>query len=389
VFFDVAYQSYLPHLVGREHLVEGNAKLGAVGAVSQISGPAIAGLAIQALTAPLAVALDAASFAGSALFVARIGRREELPERKPDAHLVREVMEGVRFVFGNPLLRPIAMSAASANFFIGISSAMAIVLLARVLHLPAGMIGVFFSIASVGGLVGALIATRVARRLGQGRTIWISQAVTGLFRLAVPLAQRGWLLWTVAFSLALAFAASVVYNVTQLSFRQGLTPEHLLGRMNATMRFLVWGTLPLGGLIGGVLGQLLGPRPTLWVAAIGGLPIIWCHGQPATPILNLIAQAAHHVDTVTVCPDADLGGVHIAARIHDHLRPHLDCGILDTGTVEHHPGRPFNTHSRTHLATLAERRDDIGRFAQACLTRGYAIEQEAAARGTLRAALET
>jgi MFS family permease len=271
VFFDVAYQSYLPHLVGRDRLVEGNAKLGAVGGVSQVAGPTIAGFVIQALTAPLAVAVDAVSFAGSALFLGRIRRREDLPERKPDAHLGREIMDGLRFVFGNRLLRAIVMSTGPANLLMGISSAMLIVLLARVLHLPAGMIGVFFSIASVGGLVGALIATRVGRRLGQGRTIWISQAVTGLFRLAVPLAQRGWLLWAVAFGLALAFAASVVYNVTQLSFRQGLTPEHLLGRMNATMRFLVWGTLPLGALIGGILGQLLGPRTTLWVAAIGGL----------------------------------------------------------------------------------------------------------------------
>jgi Na+/melibiose symporter-like transporter len=271
VFFDVAYQSYLPHLVGREHLIEGNAKLEAVRAVSQIAGPTIAGLVIQALTAPVAVALDAASFAGSALFVRRVRRREQPHERRPDAHLRQEIMEGLRFVFGNRLLRAIAMSVASFNLLSGIRTAMLIVLLARVLHLPAGMIGLFFSIASAGGLVGALTARKIAARIGQGPAIWISVAVIAPFQLLIPMAQRGWLLWAAAFAHLVIWFCISVNNITQISFRQGLTPERLLGRMNATMRFLGWGSLPLGGLIGGVLGQLLGPRPTLWVAAIGGL----------------------------------------------------------------------------------------------------------------------
>ena len=271
VFFDVAYQSYLPHLVGREHLLEGNAKLEAVRAVSQIGGPAITGLLIQALTAPLAVVLDAASFAGSALFVRRIRRRETVPERKARAHLGNEVAEGLRFVFTNPLLRAIAMSIASYNLLSGVRTAMLIVLLARVLHLPAGMIGGFFSIASVGALVGALTARKIAARIGQGPAIWIPIAVTAPLQLLIPMAQRGWLLWVAAFAYLVIYFSLTVNNITQVSFRQGLTPERLLGRMNATMRFLVWGTAPLGALIGGVLGQLLGPRTALWAAAIGGL----------------------------------------------------------------------------------------------------------------------
>ena len=289
VFFDVAYQSYLPHLVGRDHLVEGNAKLQAVSGVSQIAGPTIAGFAIQALTAPVAVALDAASFAGSALFVSRIRRREDTPSRT-GAHLGPEIMEGLRLVLGNRLLRAIAMSTATFNLFSGIRNAMLIVLLARVLHLSAGTIGLFFSVASVGGLTGALIATRVSRRLGQGPTIWMSTAAAGLFALAVPAAEPGWPLWAAAISFAVAQAANVVYNVTQLSFRQGLTPEHLLGRMNATMRFLVWGTLPLGGLIGGTLGQLIGARSTLWVAAIGAL-------IPFLPVLLSPLRTTHELPT--------------------------------------------------------------------------------------------
>jgi Na+/melibiose symporter-like transporter len=305
VFFDVAYQSYLPHLVGRGHLVEGNAKLEAVRGVSQIGGPTIAGLVIQALTAPVAVALDAVSFAGSALFVGRIRRREERPEGRPDAHFRTEVMEGLRFVFGNRLLRAIATSIASYNLLSGIRTAMLIVLLARVLHLPAGTIGVFFSIASVGGLIGALTARRIAARIGQGPAIWIPIAVIAPLQLLIPMAQRGWLLWAAAFAYLVIWCCVSVNNITQVSFRQGLTPQRLLGRMNATMRFLVWGTTPLGNLIGGVLGQLLGPRPTLWVAAVGGLiPVLPVFFSPLRTMRELPTWAEREQAPGPVPPSA-------------------------------------------------------------------------------------
>jgi MFS family permease len=271
VFFDVAYQSYLPHLVGRDKLVEGNAKLEAVRAVNQLAGPPLAGGLISALTAPFAVALDALSFLGSALFVGRIGSREKKQVKQADAHLGREIAEGLRFVLGNRMLRAIAACTGSSNLFSSIAYSMLIVLLARDLNLNAAVIGLFTSVAAVGGMVAALCATRIAKWLGQGPTIWISVAVTAPFALFTPLAQRGWLLWAAAIGSSISWFGAVVYNITQVSFRQGLTPERLLGRMNATMRFLVWGTMPVGGFIGGVLGKYLGVRPTLWIGAIGGM----------------------------------------------------------------------------------------------------------------------
>jgi MFS family permease len=271
VFFDVAYQSYLPHLVGRDNLVEGNAKLESVRAVNQIAGPTAAGLIIQWLSAPFAVAVDAVSYLGSALFVTRIGRREERPERGPEAHLGREIMEGLRFVLGNRLLRSIAACTGSSNLFGSIGMALEVVLLARLLRLDPWQIGLVSSVSAVGGLVGAFTATRVSKWLGQGQTIWISIAVTAPFALLMPLAQRGILLWLAAVGNGIWWYGAVVYNVAQVSFRQGLCPERLLGRMNATMRFLVWGTMPIGGLVGGVLGQTLGVREAMWIGAIGGL----------------------------------------------------------------------------------------------------------------------
>ena len=269
VFFDVAYQSYLPHLVGRDNLVEGNSKLEAVRSVNQIGGPAAAGLVVQALTAPFAVALDAVSFLGSALFVGLIRKREELPPPSPDRHLGREMMEGLRFVVGNRLLRAIALTTSSSNLLGSMAQAMLFVLLAGELGLPASAIGLLFSVAAIGGLLGALAARRVANRFGQGRTIWLSLAIASPFGLVAPVVQRGWLLVALAIAMGIQWFGTLVYNITQVSFRQGVTPERLLGRMNATMRFIVWGTLPIGSFLGGVLGQTIGVRPTIWIG-LGG-----------------------------------------------------------------------------------------------------------------------
>ncbi|MDG4766937.1 MFS transporter [Solwaraspora sp. WMMD406] len=268
VFFDVAHQTYLPYLVGADHLLEGNAKLEGARGVNQIAGPTVAGLLVQWITAPFAVVVNVVGYLASAFVVTRIRQVEQQPAPAPDANLRREIMEGLRFVLRSRLLRPIAACSGAANFLAAMTNAMLIVLLARDLGLSAGTIGVFFSLCSAGALVGALAAQRVADRLGHGRTIWIAMAASSPFELLIPLAQRGWLLWLAATGAAIAWFGSVIYNITQLSFRQRLTPDRLLGRVNASMRFLVWGTMPLGALAGGVLGQYLGARTTLVVAAI-------------------------------------------------------------------------------------------------------------------------
>jgi len=271
VFFDVAYQSYLPSLVGRGHLVEGNAKLEASRAVAQIAGPSVGGVLVQWLTAPYAVLVDAASYLWSAVWVAAIRNREPKPERAPDRHLGREIREGLRFVLGHRLLRAITATTGTSNLFSSILNTAFIIVLAdqAQLDLSAGTIGLVFTIGSIGGLLGAVGAARVARTLGQGPTIWLSILAGAPFVLVTPLVQRDWTLWAVAACWAVNGFLVVVYNITQVSFRQGLCPERLLGRMNATIRFLVWGTMPLGGFIGGVLGSTIGVRPTMWVGAIG------------------------------------------------------------------------------------------------------------------------
>jgi MFS family permease len=270
VFFDVAWQSYLPELIPRADLVEGNAKLTSSQSVAQVAGPPVGGLLIQAITAPYAILVDAVSFLWSAAWVAAIRAPQPRPARVADRSLRREMAEGLRFVLGHPMLRAISACTSISNFFSSVGGAIFLILLARNLHLSAGVIGLFTSFAAVGGLAGSLLARRIALRLGQGPAIWISVFLASPLMLVYPLAHRNWTLVLVAIAQFVYWFGAVVYNITQVSFRQGLCPPALLGRMNATIRFLVWGTMPLGAIAGGLLGAWLGIRPALWVAGAGG-----------------------------------------------------------------------------------------------------------------------
>ncbi|WP_308164147.1 MFS transporter [Nonomuraea sediminis] len=279
VFFDVAYQSYLPHLVERDQLVRGNASLEVVRTVAQLGGPSAGGYLIQFLTAPFALVATVLGFAWSALCLGTI--------RKPEfrgaggGHLGREIMEGLRFVLGHRLLRRIAGCTATSNLFAAMAQPMVLLLLARELGLGAGAIGLLTALGGIGGLLGAWLIGRLAVRLGQGPTLWLAILVPAPLLLLVPLAQADWRLALVALQEFALGVGVVVYNVTQLSFRQAATPDALLGRMNATMRFMVWGTLPLGALLSGVLGETIGVRATILVAAVGGcLAFLWVFASP-------------------------------------------------------------------------------------------------------------
>jgi MFS family permease len=295
VFFDVSYQSYLPFLVGRGHLAEGNAKLQGTQSVAQVAGPSVGGFLVQVLTAPYAILANMGTFLWSASWIGAIGAREPRPERAPGSSLLREVREGVAFIFRHPVLRQVAGATATANLWSSASQGMLIVLLARTLGLPAGVIGLLLAAGAAGGLLGAFTARPLARLIGEGPVTWISLAVTSPLALVQPFLHRNWTLGLFVVAETGFSAGVVIYNVTQVSFRQRLCPEHLLGRMNATMRFLVWGTMPLGGLLGGAIGSAAGVRTALLVAAIGqSLAFLWVFFSPLRSLR-----------TVTAGPDQD------------------------------------------------------------------------------------
>ncbi|MEV0480174.1 MFS transporter [Streptomyces sp. NPDC050508] len=271
VFFDVAYVSYLPHLVGRGNLVEGNAKLSAIRSVTSISGPGVAGPLVGWAGAPATLLVSSVGMALSGLLAMGIRKPEEKPEPGPSARpqLGRDIREGLRFVIRHPALRAIMVGDAIFNLFLVTYQTMLLVFLERDMGLDSFGIGVVLSGMGCGALLGALLATRLANRLGQRRVIRLAPLVTCPPTALMPLARPGWSLCAAALGLAALSLGGVVRVVAQSSLQQSLTPDRLLGRMNATARFVSWGGIPLGGLLGGASGTVFGVTATLWIGAIG------------------------------------------------------------------------------------------------------------------------
>jgi len=268
VFFDVAYQSYLPALIQRGDLVEGNTKLQVTGSVAQMAGPALAGFLIQLVGPARAVAADAASFLVSVASLVWIRRPEPAPNPATESGgrgFFSEMWEGIRVVFGNPTIWKIAGSTSTSNLGSNIFFAVYLIFAYRVLHLSPGTIGVIFGAGAVGGLVGALSASWVARRIGLGPTLFVTIVVGGLALILVPFAQLGLAVPLLLASTVIGSFTGPVYNINQVSLRQAITPDRVQGRMNATVRTVIWGTLPIGALIGGVVGNTYGLQAALYL----------------------------------------------------------------------------------------------------------------------------
>jgi MFS family permease len=297
LFFDVAYRSFLPSLVGPQQLVEGNSKLELSESVAEILGPGAAGGLVQLLTAPLAIALDAASFLISALFLAWIRVPEPAPQ-PPDAqqHIWSEIGQGLRLVAGNRLLRAIAGCMGTISLFNSVLEAVFILYVARDLGLEPGVLGLIFAGGSVGFLLGTLVTASITRHIGLGPGMIAGLLLVGSSDLLIPLLSRS--MATVAIALVLVTAqfffglGLVAFRIGQVSVRQVVTPDALQGRMNATMSFISWGLVPLGGLLGGGLGQAIGLRPTLLLAAGGELlALLWLLLSPIRSLRDLPAGA--------------------------------------------------------------------------------------------------
>jgi len=287
VFFDVAYQSYLPSLVERNQIIEGNSKLEITRSAAQIGGPGLGGVLIQVFTAPYAVLLDAVSFAASALAIFRIRAVEETPPtversdgKKPS--MWTELKEGLRFVLSNPNLRAQAGCTSTSNFFSSVSFSIILVYAVRELDLSPGLIGFVFSLGALGGLAAALTATRISSRFGIGPTTIVMAAFFGPTMILYAVAPSGNAAVPLLVTAQLIFGFTVVvYNIVQVSYRQAICPPRLQGRMNSVMRFIVWGTIPLGTLTGGALASWIGLRETIVVGAIGGgAAVLWIVFSP-------------------------------------------------------------------------------------------------------------
>lgn len=289
VLFDVAYQSYLPALVSRKTLVEGNSKLEMSRAVAQIGGPGVAGVLIQWVTAPMALAANSLTYVVSVASLLWIRGQEPPAAPSGGKGVWADIGEGLTMVVGNPLLRSIAGCTATANFFGSAAGAVLMLYLVHKVGLTPGLLGVVFAAGSAGALAGAAGASRIAGWLGLGRAIWMAIALTSVAGFLVPMATAppSWGLPVLVVSYILQSVGSTVYNINQVSLRQAITPGRLLGRMNASMRFIVWGVMPLGSLVGGAAGTVLGLRPTLWVmATLAALAPLWVYRSPVRHLMS-------------------------------------------------------------------------------------------------------
>ena len=281
MLFDLSYQSYLPSLVERDQLGEGNAKLEISRSGAEVAGPGVAGVLVAALTAPYAILVDAITFVASALYLSRIRRPERRAARPPEARtkLRAEIAEGFRFVLRHPLLRPIMIFVALSNIFVNMLFAIFLVYAVRELDLSPQTIGLILSLGSIGSIAGALSANRVAGALGIGPSLIAMATIGGLGLLLIPVATGALVIpFLVASRLTWGFWV-LNYYVTAISLIQAITPDHLLGRTNASRRFVVQGVLPLGFLLGGALGTAIGLRPTIAIGAVGAslavLPLVF------------------------------------------------------------------------------------------------------------------
>ena len=284
VFFQTAYQVYLPAVVGDGDLTQANAALQGSESVAQVAGPGVAGLIAQLAGAVTGLVLDAASFlvsSGCLLLVRSPDKIPSIPNtgRTPgrstgihDAEvasgLISQIRQGWRFVRGDGYLRSLTLFGAASNLALTGYQAILVVFLVREVGLSAGGVGLVLSGMSVGGVLGATGAGALARRFGTARAILVAELGAAPFALLVPLTRPGLgLVWVVVGGVGIGTGV-VAGNVIKTSFRQSYTPRELLGRVTVSMQFLNYGTIPLGSLLGGVLATAVGLRPTLWIMAV-------------------------------------------------------------------------------------------------------------------------
>ncbi|WP_233712512.1 MFS transporter [Kribbella turkmenica] len=329
VFFDVGYQSYLPSVIGKDRLLTGNSAMETIRASGQIAGPGVGGWLVTAIGAANVVLIQAGTYLASALSLLAIRSREEVRPPAGESRLWEQIREGLAYVARHRLIRAVAITSAVNNFAFALASAVSFIFLVRTLGLTPTLVGIVLAVGSVTAMLGAAVTPRLARRFGPGRIIWLSLAITGPLGVLGPLAQPGWLVLLLVLGAAVGELGQIVYAITSVTLRQRIVPERLLGRVNATMRFLLMGLFPLGALLGGALGTLVGPRLTLLVAtgliAVSWLPAYFAISREAG---NLIPDAA---DRSTVQPNQERG---------DHDRSRGLPGVGDDEAAGRRGGDP-------------------------------------------------
>ncbi len=297
LLFDIAYQAFLPAVVTRDRLVDGNGKLELSRTASELVGPGIAGTVVQVVGAPLSMLLNAALYLGSALTIWRMRVREQigLPDSEGDGGTWRRIRAGLAVVWTVGALRALTGARGVLNLFNAMLEAVFVLYVVQVLRVGPATLGLVFGIGGLGFLVGALLPALANRRFGLGATTAVALVVVGTSDLLVPLAEGwGWLVVPLLIAAQFFFGIGMtLFNVNQVSIRQALVPDHLRGRAGATARFVAMGAVPVGALLGGLMGEAIGLRPTLMLAALGEIAAAgWLWYSPLRGIHQLAGEDA-------------------------------------------------------------------------------------------------
>jgi MFS family permease len=278
LFFDVGYQSYLPSLVNKEDVVEGNQKLQTSASAAQVIGPSAASGLMGLVGAALSAVADVFGFFVSVLMLISIGKQESPPERHSShgqGHFFMELKEGVKVITCNKLLWTQAGCTAMGNLGGNIFGVAILLYAYRVLGISEGIIGIAFSIGAVGFLVGVLASSAITKKLGFGRAIALA-SMTSFGLLIVLISGVGYPVVVMGIAFFISNIGNPIYNINMVSLRQIITPNRLQGRMNATMRTIIWGTIPLGSFLGGVLCSSVGLVSTIVIGSVvAGFAALW------------------------------------------------------------------------------------------------------------------
>ncbi|MFC7589124.1 MFS transporter [Nonomuraea antimicrobica] len=269
VFNDVADQTYLPDLVGAAQLSDGNAKLEVVRSGAFLAGPGLGGTLVQLLGAPRTMIATALGALASVLFLASIRAPDKPPADTERGPLLHGIREGLAYVWNDRLMRSFATSSAIGNLCVSGVLALSVLFLAETVKLAPGVIGVLLMSGGIGGLLGGLTGAWLSRRYGTARMTWLAATIGAPFGLLLPLTQADWRMACFAITSITISWNATLSNVGQITYRQTVTPDHLLGRVNASVRFLTWGMMPLGAMIGGLVAQQIGVRQALWLLMVG------------------------------------------------------------------------------------------------------------------------
>jgi len=270
IFFDLAYLAFVPALVGRENLGDANAKLQLSSSVSDVAGPGLGGLLIQAVGAGQAIALNAASYLISFASLAWIRGEDVSPPRSgPAMSAFADLKEGLAHVFRHPLLRSLILCLGAAIVVGHMEEPNLYPFLYNILHLSPGTVGLVLSVGGVGSIAGAIVSRRVAARFGPGWTLAVTAAVVGTMIMLQTTARFGFAIPILVVTFLIIGVMDPIHDVTQVSLRQMLTPDRLQGRMNSVFRTVFWGAWPIGSVLGGYVGSVLGPVPAILIGGAG------------------------------------------------------------------------------------------------------------------------